>query len=317
MKISAMKWMLVAMNLLLAGDCLSAPADDRKMQHNLELVKQFGGETNIVYKTVNGEALDMILFLPKLGKQAKSPVMLYTHGGGWGGGDKYAIFGNPFQETLKRLLENGIACATIEYRVTREGISTAFDCVVDCKDAARFLMKNAERYGLDPDRIGVWGGSAGGHLSLMTALADNALFPGDEALKGYNPKFRCVASYFPATTFEKPELLKGSNFERPQRFIPLVGGLPDEKRDLVKLLSPVTHLKKDSPPILLLHGDKDTVLPISLSTYFIGQANELGADARLLTVKNGGHSFNGGPIDPTMPEINRFSAEFIIKHLAK
>ena len=304
-------------SVLLAGACAFAQNDDRKMQRNLELVKQLGGETGIVYKTVNGESLDMILFRPLVKKYEKAPVMLYTHGGGWGGGDKYVILGNPFQATLTQLLSNGIACATIEYRLTRPGISTAFDCVVDCKDAARFLMKNAERYGLDPDRMGVWGGSAGGHLSLMTALADNALFPGDEALKGFDPKFRCVASYFPATTFEKPELLVGSNFERPERFVTMLGGLPDQKRDLLTLISPATHLKKDSPPILLLHGDKDTVLPIGLSTYFIELANELGADARLLTVKNAGHSFNGGPIDPTMPEINRISAEFIIEHLVK
>ena len=108
------------------------------------------------------------------------PVMIFTHGGGWGGGNKYKILGAPFIGTLQTLLNNGIACATIDYRLTRLGKSTAYDCVVDCKDAARFLMKNAKKYGLDVHRMGVWGGSAGGHLSLMTALAAN------NTLKGMN-----------------------------------------------------------------------------------------------------------------------------------
>lgn len=282
---------------------------------NAEMLKQFNCKENIVYKTVNGESLDMILFLPKGGTTGKVPVMLYTHGGGWGGGDKFKVFRTAFLDTLRILLDNGIACASIEYRLTRENISTAVDCVVDCKDAARFLVKNAARYGLDPDRMGVWGGSAGGHLCLMTGLADNALFPDNEGLKGIDPVFRCVASYYPVTTFAKPELLKGSNFEKPNRFVTLIGGLPDEKPELLRLLSPAVHLKKESPPVLLLHGDNDTVLPICQSTYMLELSKQLGADVELLTVKGGGHGFGGASISPTMPEINRIAAEFMISKL--
>jgi len=309
------KWILVCLIVALAGAGLAAKKVHGPSAKKLALLGEFKTEQNIVYKTVDGEALDMILFLPKKKGAGKMPVMLYTHGGGWGGGDKFAVFNAPFLDTLKILLDQGIACATIEYRLTRVGKSTAVDCVTDCKDAARFLVKNAAQYGLDPDRMGVWGGSAGGHLSLMTGLADNDLFPGDKMLADIDPKFRCIASYFPAVSFLKPELMKGANFERPQRVIPLLGGLLEEKHEVAALLSPTEHIRKDSPPVLVLHGDNDTILPIAHSHYFMDVAKKCGAEADLLIVKDGGHSFGGKNIAPTMSEINRIAADFIISKL--
>ncbi|NOR75596.1 MAG: prolyl oligopeptidase family serine peptidase [Draconibacterium sp.] len=241
--------------------------------------------------------------------------MLYTHGGGWGGGSKYNIFRSGFNGTLKTLLDNGIVCATIEYRLTRVGKSNAYDCVIDCKDAARFLMHNAEKYSLDVNRMGVWGGSAGGHLSLMTALGDNKNFIGDKSLSSYNPKFVCVASYFPLTSFIETEYLKGSNFENPNRFISLLGGLLSDKENIARSLSPVELLKVDSPPILLLHGNKDDVLPIAQSINMVKVAKQVGADIKLLTVENAGHSFSGENISPSIERINQISADFILKEL--
>ena len=282
---------------------------------DIERLKEFNYKEDIIYKTIDGDTLDMIIFFPKDKKKPKMPVMLYTHGGGWGGGNKLNILGAPFIGTLRTLLNNGIACATIEYRLTRVGKSTAYDCVVDCKDAARFLMKNAKKYGFDVDRMGVWGGSAGGHLSLMTALADNKSFKGDESLQKYKPDFLCVASYYPLTSFVNPEYLVGSNFVKPERFIPILGGLLSEKQDMAKLLSPVEWINKKSAPILLLHGELDKVLPIQQSIYLREVGNAKGADVRLLRVKNADHSFNGENISPSMNDINKIAAEYIIEKL--
>jgi len=282
---------------------------------DIERLDEFNYQKDIVYKIVDGDTLDMIIFFPKDKKEPKIPVMLYTHGGGWGGGNKLNIMGAPFLGTLKTLLNNGIACATIEYRLTRVGISTAVDCVSDCKDAARFLMKNAEKNAFDVDRMGVWGGSAGGHLSLMTALADNNEFKGDESLRNYSPNFLCVVSYYPLTSFVNPENLIGSNFEKPERFIPILGGLLADKQDLARKLSPVEWIKKNSTPVFLLHGEEDKVLPIQQSTYLLEVGKERGADIQLLRVKYAGHSFNGENISPSMDEINKIAAEYIIEKL--
>lgn len=272
-------------------------------------------EKDIVYKTVKGERLDLWIFLPKEKPQDPMPVMLYTHGGGWGGGDKFKILKSAFRGTLTRLLNAGVACAAIEYRLTREGISTAIDSVEDCKDAARFLVANSEDYHLDPKRMGVWGGSAGGHLALMTGLAENSSFTGDNDLATQDPQFRCIVAYFPATTFLRPELLKGSSFERPQRMVPMIGGLASEFPDRAELLSPTRHLRQDSPPILLLHGDKDSVLPIALSEHFVGVGKEVGASVEFIVVKGGEHGFRGD-ITPGIDEINERVATFLLSHLS-
>ena len=295
----------------LAGCCLLAVVSSASAQQ----FDEFNCLTGIVYKTVNGEALDMALFLPTVKKYEKTPIMIYTHGGGWRGGDKKNIFRPPFFETLQILTSNGIACAAIEYRLTRPGISTAYDCVVDCKDAARFIVKHANEYGLDPDRMGVWGGSAGGHLCLMLALAPDELFPGAPELREAVLHFRCVASYFPATTFIIPEVLVGSNFENPNRFTSFLGGSYEEKKDLAAKISPAEYLNPSSPPILLLHGDKDQVLSYKNATYMVDVAKEKGANVELLTVTNALHSFVGSDICPSISEINRISAEFILKNM--
>ena len=126
--------------------------------------------------------------------------MLFTHGGGWSSGDVNKIVKPAFIGTLRKLLDSGVMCAAFQYRLTREE-STAVECVEDCKDAAK--------WNLDPDRFGVWGGSAGGHLALMTALANDDLFPGSQDLKTVTPRFRCVVSYYPLTSFVRGGTLGG------------------------------------------------------------------------------------------------------------
>ena len=257
----------------------------------------------------------MLLFFPKQEVKKKTPVVLYTHGGGWGGGDKYKILKRPFLSALKQILDQGIACAVIEYRLTRKEISTAFDCVIDCKDAARFLMKKSEEFNLDVDRMGVWGGSAGGHLALMTGLASNDLFVGAPELKSYTPFFKCIVSFYPMVTFTKPELNEGSNFSKPSRFISMLGGPLKDNMELARNLSPVEHLHKSSPPILLVHGDQDDILPVAQSHYFVEIAEREKSNVKYIEVKGAKHSFGGNDISPTMEEINNATAIFIIEHL--
>jgi len=280
-----------------------------------EILNTFPNKETVVYKTIDGQKLDMTIFYPSPEKlKSKNPWMMHVHGGGWAGGSKYNILKKAFLGTLKALLDNGVICVTIQYRKAK-GNSNAYDAVVDAKDAARFLLKNAKKYGLDKKRYGVWGGSAGGHLSLVTALGDNDDFKGAAKLSKFNPKFKCVASYFPFTSCINPELRPGSIFEDGKLFVRLLGAPLEEKPELAKLLSPTELLKKKSPPILLLHGDKDTVLPIINSTYMLEVAKEKKANVELLTIKNAAHSFHGKNISPSIEQLNNYAAQFILSHL--
>lgn len=283
-----------------------------------EILDTFKNKETIVYKTVDGIELDMIIFYPEAHKiQKKNPWMMHVHGGGWAGGSKYKNLRKSFLGTLKSLLDKGVVCVTIEYRRATKtlGGTTAFDAVVDAKDAAKYLLKNAKKYKLDKKKYGVWGGSAGGHLSLLTALGKNSDFKGNSKLSGCSPKFKCVVSYFPATSLLNPELVPGSLFEKQDSYYRILGDSLKNKPELAKLLSPTEHLKRKSSPILLIHGEKDVVLPIINSTYMVEVAEEKKADVELLTIKNAGHSFNGSNISPSIEELNNYATKFIMSHL--
>jgi len=281
----------------------------------LEVLETFNYQKDVIYKVVDGVSLEMDIYYPDPEKvKKKNPWMLHVHGGGWAGGDRYKVFRKSFLGTLKSLLDEGVVCVTIEYRRTRGG-STAYEAVVDAKDAARYLLKNAEQYKLDKKQYGVWGGSAGGHLSLLTALGKNSDYKGDSQLLRYKPKFKCVVSYFPATSLINPELVPGSLFEKQNSYDRILGDSLNNKPKLAKLLSPTEQLKKSSPPILLIHGENDTVLPIINSTYMMEVAKEKKADVELLTVKNAGHSFSGSNISPSFEELNQYATNFILSHL--
>lgn len=280
-----------------------------------KILDTFLNKEKVVYKTIDGQQLDMMIFYPDEKKiKSKNPWMMHVHGGGWAGGDKYKILRKPFLRTLQSLLEKGVICVSIEYRRAKGNIN-AYDAVVDSKDAARFLLKNSKKYKLHKKKYGVWGGSAGGHLSLLTALADNNFFEGDVKLLSCQPKFKCVVSYFPFTSCLNPDLRPGSVFEDGKTFIRLFGKPLDQAPILAELLSPTKHLQKNSPPVLLLHGDKDDVLPIINSIYMVEEAKHKGADVELLTIKNAGHSFNGSNISPSIEELNDYATNFILTHL--
>ena len=278
-------------------------------------LNQFPNKETVVYKTVDGQELNLLVFYPSPDKmKTTNPWMMHVHGGGWAGGSKYNIFKKAFLRTLHQLLDNGVVCVTIDYRLAK-GNSTAYESAVDAKDAARFLLKNAKTYRLDAAHYGIWGGSAGGHLSLVTALGKDSDFKGDAELADFKPQFKCVAAYFPFTSCLNSALRPGSIFEDKKLFVRLLGAPLEEKPKLAKLLSPTELLDNDSPPILLLHGDKDTTLPIINSTYMVEVAKEKNADVRLLTIKNAGHSFNGKDIFPSIKKLNEDATEFIRSHL--
>ncbi|WP_372772902.1 alpha/beta hydrolase fold domain-containing protein [Mangrovibacterium sp.] len=272
---------------------------------------------NVVYKTIDGKRLVMDIFYPKPeSRSGKAPWMVFVHGGGWAGGNKENIFKKAHLGTLQKLIDKGVVCVTIDYRLARSPVTT-YESVVDCKDAARFLLKNAEQFKLDENKYGIWGGSAGGHLSLVTALVPDSYFPGDEQLSDIHPEFKCIASFFPFTSCLNPELRPGSIFENGTLFTRLLGGTLEEKPELARLLSPTEFLEANSPSILLLHGDKDLTLPIINSHYMLKVAKEKNADVELLVVKNGGHSFSGGNISPSFEEIADSCSNFILSHLGK
>ena len=273
-------------------------------------------ERNLVYKTVDGIELTMDLILPKKSIYVDgSPILLHTHGGGWGGGHRYGV------NDHKYWTDKGIAVATISYRFALENDgkkNTIRDCITDCKDAARFLAWNAGKYDLDPRRMAVFGHSAGGHLSLMTALTSNDTFIGDEKLAKFKPEFLCAVGLSPVTTFVEESLYSEKNVMNfPKVRQRLFGADFPESFEEAKACSPFTYLTKNSVPVMLIHGDKDDIVPIEGSRFMYEKGKEMGANITLLEIKNGDHGMHNKEASPTPAEFRDARNDFILKHLLK
>lgn len=275
---------------------------------------EFDHTPDIVYKTVGDQKLQLDLLTPKGLKNMAAPLLIYIHGGGWGGGDRYRCARPDVSGVFKRCAAAGILCATLEYRLNSPK-ATAFDSATDCKDALRFLVKNAEQYRIDPARIGTIGGSAGGHLSLVTALGDPKDYPGDPGLAGFDPKsLRCEVAHYPATDFTDVKLAE--RFVGSNRAVLMFGGPADQKADVIRLLSPVHLIQKNSTPVLCFHGDKDTVLSVENSRRLFAKGKEVGADIEYIEVKDGNHGFSSNGT-PSLDEIVAKASDFVIAKLTR
>ncbi|MDF1825984.1 MAG: prolyl oligopeptidase family serine peptidase, partial [Verrucomicrobiales bacterium] len=187
--------------------------------------------------------------------------------------------------------------------------------------------KHAEKFQLDMDRVVTFGGSAGGHLAMMVALSGPKEFEGDPLLRDYivNPA-GCITLFGPSS-FMDPSLflsgvdgarqLDGSRFA--ERMIKGAEASTYEKaeaplRGMMKKMSPITYLEKDSPPILSIHGDRDVLIPKHHSAYLKESADKIGARVEVVIVKGAGHGFSGEKISPTQSEIyeimGRFAQQF-------
>jgi acetyl esterase/lipase len=269
---------------------------------------------DIVFKQVGDQKFDLLLLLPAERKFEKAPLVVFIHGGGFGGGDKFHVLRRDALGVARGLTQRGVAFASIEYRLTKPGV-TVNESVADCKDAVHFLVKHAAEYNLDPERIGTFGESAGGNLTLTTALGSDHDYPCDPTLTVRPVKIRCVAAYYGPVSFIDPALRKGSNFEFPVRLLSILGGPLEEKGDLAKKLSPIELLRPDSPPIFLAHGDADKVIGVQNTLSMRDAAQAKGVPMECVISKGAGHGFGGEAIDPSIAEINMRTVDFFLKYL--
>ena len=243
-----------------------------------------------------------------------SPLLLFIHGGGWRGGVRESWYRRLFFNACEPLIRQGMAVATIDYRLAGKNRVTTMDSVEDCRRALGYFQQHASRLNLDLERLAIMGGSAGGHLALMTALAK----PDDEEEGSALPEARACVPYYPLCHFGGSELhtkiMEGATYGAPGKFTPMLGGPAEKKRELAEYLSPFHHLRRDMPAVLLLHGDADPVLPVASARAFAKKAKEIGAPVTYIEVAGGNHGFRMAD-DPDVAEITRRVTEFLRGHL--
>ena len=243
-------------------------------------------ERDKVYARYGEREVKLDLYLPKQPAAAKIPCVVVVHGGGWRSGDKMR-----FAHIAGALAEQGFAAACIGYRLLPEIEFPA--PVLDCKAAIRWVRANAAQHGLDPDRIGAIGGSAGGHLVAMLATSDHVdTLEGGGGNVGVSSRVQAVVAM--ATPADLTRTAAQRNLDA----------------ELARLISPVTHVSKGSAPILLLHGTKDTLVPMTQSELLLAKYQQAGAKAELVKIEGGAHAFwNGAEFDQTMKLAVKFFRE--------
>ncbi len=237
-------------------------------------------EQDLVYATVDGHDLTLDLYRP--GSSGLRPAIVFVHGGGWSSGDKSAL-----AEYALFFAERGYVGISVNYRLAPEHPFPA--AVEDTKAAVRWLKENAERYGVDPNRIGAMGSSAGGHLVAMLGVTDSS--DGLEGASGdltLSSRVQAVVDYFGPS-----DLSLVGNVPDPA-ILAFVGGTCIEEPARCQEASPVTYVSSDDPPFLIVHGTADPRVPFSQSVVLRDALVRAGVEATLLPLEGAGH---GWPID--------------------
>lgn len=261
---------------------------------------------DVTYCAPDGIAQKMNVFYPKQLSDQAMPIAVYIHGGGWTAGDKGSGAGSA---DMQGLLARGYIVASLDYRLAPQ--SKWPSQITDVKCAIRHLRAHAATYKLDPNKIGVWGGSAGGHLVAMLGTTDaSAGFDvGEYADQSSRPQ-AVVDLFGPA---DLPVMLTG----RAELVGRTVFGATSRDDPVLVKASPVTYITPDDPPFLILHGDKDTTVPMEQSQILYDKLKAGGVTATLVIVKNAGHGFapSGGAISPSRAELTKLIVGFFDKFL--
>lgn len=230
----------------------------------------------------------------------RRPAVLIIHGGGWTGGDKGAAREINIGTNL---VLNGYVGMSINYVLAAKAKPTWPQNLHDCKTAVRWLRANAVRLKINPDRIGVIGGSAGGHLTAMVALTgpDDGLDP-----KGPYGEFSCrvqcaVDLYGPAELKDWHDL-------------DMLGKTRSEAPELYRIASPTTYADRNDPPMLVLHGTGDKTVPYEQSEIFAAALKKAGVEHELVIIPNAPHTFH---LQPKERDLRPLVLGFFDKHLKK
>lgn len=263
---------------------------------------------NITYKTdESGKNIQLDIYRPKNVDHKKLPVVAYVHGGAWVEGDKIITADNYIENTILKLLEKNYVVISINYRLVSKDIHFPAP-IQDTKDAIRWMRKNADQYFLDENNIGMWGVSAGAHLSLLSAYTQDTDFVGDAELSKYSAKVNYVVDNFGPTDMNrllhtrapKPLLLTVGLISKKIIDIRtnLANGISGydiktERKKVIevcKTISPLSYTQ-NTVPTLILHGNKDKIAPIRHSKRLNKILKKAKTTHEFIIVKKGNHGF--------------------------
>lgn len=256
---------------------------------------QYKQMNDIVYRTIDNISLHVDLILPE--SIQNTPCAVFFHGGGWTDGSKKDVHGFPL--IIDALLENQIAVASVEYRLTNKNGGGFPQSIEDCLFALQFIDKID---GFDPNKKAVWGISAGGYMALMCVLYQSVC-------KIYSPISAVLDMCGPTIL---------TNHITPQQTIQFIHDFLANNHE--NTYNPISLLSQSilKPPIMIIHGDCDECVDTDQSRLFYTQATRNGFYTEYIEVENSGHTFygvNGKSIRPRMQDLLKQMSTFLIEHI--
>lgn len=265
---------------------------------------------NIVYKIAEGDSLRLDIFLPEpMAAPGPSPVVIIIHGGGWVEGDRKFETNDFMRKLIDQLTYNGVAVVSIDYTLLSK--SKHFPApLADCKDAVRWVKAHAAAYKFDPANIGLWGGSAGGHLALLTAYTNDTVPAGAPAMDPISSRVKYVIDFFGPTDLNRLLRTKASKLTvffagiflgkkilslRKRLIFAITGHAIDTHKqkaiEELRLYSPLQYVTQ-AVPTFLFHGTKDRVVPLEQSKKLHRLLDAHDITNELIIVNKGDHGFN-------------------------
>lgn len=265
-------------------------------QQEIDLRNRTNATRDIPYADTDDPAQRLDLYLPKNRIDSEElPVLVFIHGGAWRGGNKRAGAGR----LAKYVASGRCAGVSVEYRLTDKATWPAQ--IHDCKAAVRWIRGNAGKYQLNPQRIVVWGTSAGGHLVSMLGTS-SGVTELEGALGNHlkqSSRVTAVIDFFgPADLLTMNE--GGSTMDHYAANSPesiLVGGPVKQRVDAANSASPVHHVSPGDAPFLIMHGTKDPLVPHRQSERLHAALKQQGVSSTFISVEGGGHGFAGKSVD--------------------
>jgi len=236
-------------------------------------------QTVDAYAIMHGVPLGLDIFSPT--SPGPSPTVVLIHGGGWRAGERAHV-----HDMARMLTTFGFTAVAVDYRKTETEAYRFPGAIADLRCAIRYLRIHSQELGIDPSRIGAIGFSAGGHLAALLGTAPEVAELDDGCpYQGTSPALQSVVSYYgPYDLTRRQDFVR-----RARRLIDQVTEGPNPERS--RLLSPLHHLDPSDPPMLLIHGEQDRVVPPQQARLMRAALRRHQVPNRLLIIPTGGHGF--------------------------
>jgi acetyl esterase/lipase len=258
-------------------------------------------ESGVEYAVAGGEHLQVDLARPKNG-DGPFPAVVCIHGGGFRAGKREG-----YDKLCVQLAQQGYVAITVTYR-----LAPAFQfpaAVHDCKAAVRWLRANASKYHVDPARIGVTGGSAGGHLAQFLGVTMGVKeFEGDEGNLDQSSNVSCVVNFYGPSDFTKSY---GKSVDAAEVLPLWLGGNLETALPAHIRSSPLNWVTPAAAPTLICHGTEDKYVNYEQAGWMLDRLKACGVEAQLLTLQGAGHGFKGPDADKAQQAL----LDFFAKHL--